>query len=450
VFKAVQGSEFRVQGSEVAARNPEPRIQNPELQTPSPAAAIRFGLAGIKGVGEAAAQKIIQEREAAGPYRGFADFLLRSDSRAMNKRVLECLVLTGAFDATGAAREDLFGQIDGALGALTELQRKYPALRREPPPAAPAAAPASENLFFDLALPPAPLPDPAILAAEFAGLLRITSARRNGDGVGPPAGGAHDQHSFLGFVGPGTAAAPRAAEPARPEARLLTPTTKLQYEKELLGFYISGHPMNAYAGLAEAINTVPPEQLLDLPDRSEFRLCGIATAITKKLSRKDNRPWATFTLATKTASLSLNLFSDAYEDFAKNLVAETPVLVQGNLLAGQDGPRLNVRECYPLDQRVASSIKKITWLLYPDHPDLPSFFRALRAAIDASYGDTRSEFAFLGEGRVAAVAEASSGLGWKLTPESFQQLRAHPAVAGTVAEARQLQLKENRRWSRRE
>ena len=100
--------------------------------------------------------------------------------------------------------------------------------------------------------------------------------------------------------------------------------------------------MNAYAGLAEALNTVPEDQLLDLPDRSEFRLCGVATGITKKLSKKDNRPWAAFTLATKSVPLPMNMFSDAYEDYARHLVTEAPVLVQGNLLAGNDGVRINV------------------------------------------------------------------------------------------------------------
>jgi DNA polymerase-3 subunit alpha len=432
----------------------EPNTQNPELRTQNliPAAGdtageIRFGLAGIKGVGEAAAQKIIGEREAGGPYRDFHDFLLRIDSRAINKRVLECLVLTGAFDYSGVSREDLFLLVDAALNALSELQRKYPALRREP--AAGMAAPVEGEAFlFDLAVPVASAPDRAALAGEFASLLKMTAARRNGGETA--AAGGHDQHSFLDLGGHGPAAAPvRSTEPARTETRVLTATTKLQYEKELLGFYISGHPMNAYAGLVEALNTVPEDELLSLPDRSEFRLCGIATSITKKLSRKDNRPWAAFTLATKRVSLPMSMFSDAYEEYARHLVAETPVLVQGNILAGSDRVRLNVRECYPLDVMVTALVKKITWLLRPDHPELSPFLHALRAAVDANYGDTRLELAFVLEGRIAPVAEASAGLGWKLTPVQFQQLRAHPAVAGTLVETKRLELKEPRRWAKR-
>jgi DNA polymerase-3 subunit alpha len=414
-----------------------------------PAAAIRFGLAGIKGVGEQAAQRILAERDAGGAFRDFSDFLLRADARAINKRVLENLVATGAFDFSGAERDELFAQIDGALSALGELQRKYPALRREVPEVANPAEPA-EAMLFDLGATaaPAPPPDRALLAQEFAELLRHT---RRAPAAGP-AGPAASEHAMLdlgaGAHSPLKATGPKSTATPTVERRLSS-VNRLQFEKELLGFYISGHPMNAYAGLVEALNTVPADQLLELPDRSEFRLCGVATGITKKLSKKDNRPWAAFTLATKTVSLPMNMFSDAYEDYARHLVAEAPVLVQGNLLAGNDGVRINVRECYPLDLSVPSLVKKVTWLLQPDHPELADFLRALRATVDANYGDTRLEFAFVFNDRLAPFAEASAGLGWKLAPAPFQQLRAHPAVVGTLIEAKRLQLKETRRRSRR-
>ncbi|MDD2763609.1 MAG: DNA polymerase III subunit alpha [Opitutaceae bacterium] len=357
---------------------------------------IRFGLAGIKGVGEAAAQKIIGEREAAGPYRDFDDFIHRVDGRAINKRVLECLIKTGAFDYSGAARGALFAGLEAAAEFVSARVSATAADARE-------KAAGQVFLFGEAETPAARRPNGS------------TDSRNGGNG------GAGD----------------------------FPLSERLQYEKELLGFYISGHPMDAYAGLAEAINTVPEDELLDQPGQSEFRLCGIATGIVKKLSRKDNRPWAAFTLATKRASLPMNMFSDAYEEYARNLAAETPVLVQGNLLAGNDGMRINVKECYPLDAAVTSLVKKVTWLLQPDHPGLPDFLRTLRAAVDASYGDTRLEFAFVFENRIAPFAEAPAGLGWKLVPAQFQQLRAHPAVAGTLVETKRLQLKETRRWARR-
>ncbi len=348
---------------------------------------IRFGLAGIKGVGEQAAQKIIEEREQNGPYADFADFVRRGDPRALNKRVLEHLVKTGAFDFSGASRKQLFDGIDGALATASAAARDKAA---------------GQHSFLD------------ILAEEPAPAENRKSKIEN-----------------------------------RKSADDFSSAERLQYEKELLGFYVSGHPMNLYAGLAEAIDTHTVDTLLQQTDRVEFRLCGIASNITKKLSKKDNRPWAAFTLATKQSSVALNMFADAYASYAQNLLPEQPVLVQGNIIAGNDGARINVKECYPLDPFVTGVVRKVTWLLKPDHPGLPAFLKQLRETIDRQTGDTRVQFGFLFEDRVAPLAEVSSALSWKLTAPVFQELRAHPAVAGVQLETKPLDLKQDRRWSKR-
>jgi DNA polymerase-3 subunit alpha len=77
---------------------------------------IRFGLGGIKGVGTAAAEAIVAEREANGPYVGFMDFCMRlAGQNVINKRVLENLTLTGAFSTIEANRAKLFNNIEFAL-----------------------------------------------------------------------------------------------------------------------------------------------------------------------------------------------------------------------------------------------------------------------------------------------------------------------------------------------
>ncbi len=353
---------------------------------------IRFGLAGVKGVGELAAQKILEEREKNGPYADFADFVQRSDGRAINKRVLEHLVKTGAFDFSGAPRKQLFDDIDAALAAAAAAARDKAA---------------GQHSFLDLLAEDAP--------------------KKNGHGgaVPSPRNGAHAS----------------TADFSAPE--------RLAFEKELLGFYVSGHPMNAYLGLAEAIDTFAVHELLQQSDRTEFRLCGIAGNLQKKLSKKDNRPWVAFTLATKQASIALNMFADAYAAYGTVLAENALVLVQGNILVGPDGARINVKECYPLDAFVSSAVRKVTWLLHPAHRELPAFLHQLRDTLNAQAGDTRVEFAFVFEDRVAPVAEASSALAWKLNAPTFQQLRAHPAVAGVQLETKRLELKQERRWSKR-
>ncbi|HVU16206.1 MAG TPA: DNA polymerase III subunit alpha [Candidatus Didemnitutus sp.] len=348
---------------------------------------IRFGLGAVKGVGEAASQKIIAEREANGPFKDFPDFIARVDGRAINKRVLECLIKTGAFDYSGEARGILFAQIDEALAAATDRQRD---------------AAAGQHSFMDLLAEPA--------------------APKNGNGTAKPAASRHSDFTLA---------------------------ERLQFEKELLGFYVSGHPMNTYLGLAEAVSTHTEETVLAEGDRMEFRLCGIASGITKKLSRKDNRPWAFFNLASRKASVVVNMYAEAYENYGKALVENQPVAILGTVMRGADGARLNVRECYPLDGYLPGQVRKVTWLVHPQHPELPDFFRRLRSAIDAANGDSKIEIAFAFPDKVAPVAETSFALKWRVIPTEFQSLRAHPAVAGTQVEARPPELKETRRWAKR-
>ena len=281
--------------SEKGSAASDSNSQLPTSNSPpaSAGAAIRFGLAGVKGVGELAGKKVLEERESNGPYADFADFVRRVDGRAINKRVLEHLVKTGAFDYSGAVRKKLFDGIDAALaGAAAQARDKA----------------AGQHSFMDM-----------LGEAEPENTQRPTSnaerSKQNAE--------SKTQNAAVDFT---------AAE-------------RLAFEKELLGFYVSGHPMATYAGLAEAIDTFPVDALLQQPDRTEFRLCGIAGNITKKLAKKDNRPWAAFTLATRNASISLNMFADAFAAYGPALAENAVVLVQGNILAGNDGARINVKEC---------------------------------------------------------------------------------------------------------
>ncbi len=363
--------------------------------------AIRFGLAGIKGVGEAAAQRILTERERGGPFRDFEDFIQRVDPKALNKRVLEHLVKTGAFDFSGASRKRLFDGIDGALATASSQARDRAA---------------GQNTFLDLLAEPAPAPRRTAKAAD----ERAASPRAGGAPVVTSESG--DEFS--------------AAE-------------RLQFEKELLGFYLSGHPLNVYAGLSEALDTFAPGELLSQADRTEFRLCGVVGNLAKKLSKKDNRPWMAFTLATKQATLPLNMFADAYASYGHLLSENAVVAVLGTILKGDDGARINVKECYPLDAHTAQSIRRVTWLVDSRHAEAGDFLTALRASLNAHVGDTRTELAMaLGE-RFAPVAEVSTALGWKVAGAEFQRLRSHPAVLGVEVEAKPLSLKEVRRWPKR-
>ena len=424
---------------------------------PSGGGVIRFGLAGIKGVGEQAGQKILAEREANGPFRDFRDFLLRVDSKALNKRVVECLVATGAFDFSGADREELYAQIDAHLEALSDLVRKYPALRKNDAPAKPAdETPKVETLSFDFGVElDVPQPPPPIeqLRGEFDDVLRHIRPR-SGDtpvAVNPSSASPALGDMFAAPSAPSPAAA-NAAPALSPKNKGPTTTlafnasTLLQFEKELLGFYVSGHPLDAYAGLIEALDTYPVGELLEQDDRTEFRLCGIAGSLQKKLAKKDNRPWMAFSLQTRSATIGLNMFADAFAAHGHILAENALICVLGTIIVGQEGPRINIKEAYPLLTYTSANVKRIQWLLHPGHPQTADYLRLLRQTLEKHNGDTRIELGFVFEDRVAVISEASSALGFRFHPDAYKPLRHHPAVAGLQVETRRLEIKNDRKW----
>ena len=346
---------------------------------------IRFGMAGIKGVSESAAQKIIEERKAGGPFGDFRDFIQRVDSRAVNRRVLECLVKTGAFDFTGEPRGSIFHRLDEAMSDAAARQRDISL---------------GQESFFDMlqaATPPAP-----------------------------------------------------ARKQVVDTSKSFTQAEMLQFEKELLGFYISGHPLDAYGGLAEAISTCTAEELPTLPDRTDFRICGVVSGITKRLSKRDNQPWAFFNLATRTGTVQVQCYSDAFTEYGSSLENEGVVMIIGTVLNRDGDVRLSVREIYGLERALPGMIRKLTWVLRPG-PDADLFMGDLRAALDAKPGGgTSMEIGFLDEDDFLAIAELSGALRWQIDPAEFRKLRRHRAVVGSLVETKVVQAAEPRhRWGKR-
>lgn len=352
------------------------------LKTPrGGSGSIRFGLGAVKGVGEMAAAKIIEEREANGPFSGIQDLLVRLDTKAVNKRVLENLIKTGAFDSFGLLRGRLLQGLDGLLAEASTKQRDRLA---------------GQTSLFDLL----------------------------GDSAASPSLPSQDLSFSTGEDLP-------LAE-------------RLRAEKELLGLYLTGHPLDRYFGLAEALTSTAPEQLSRLPDRSDWRICGLASGIEKRLSKKDNRPWANFTLSTREGSVQLQLFPEAFEQSGQHLVPESAVMVQGTVALRNGEVRVNVDAVSPLDRVFASNVARVLFVL-DSAAGCEEFFRLLRDEIDRSRGATTVELGLRLPGGKVVAAELSSSLAWGVTAEAFQRLRKHEAVLGCQIDARPIQTLERKR-----
>ncbi|PDH29431.1 MAG: DNA polymerase III subunit alpha [Puniceicoccaceae bacterium MED-G30] len=337
---------------------------------------IRFGLAAIKSVGEGAAEAIISERSENGPYKDFRDFIARCLESAVNRRVIEALVKTGAFDSFGYDRA---------------------------------------HLLHDL--------DPEIAEAEV-----IAQDRKGGQTT---LFGGMDQVELSTQIPAGIEPMPKAE--------------KLEYEKELLGFYLSGHPMDAYAGLDQAIDTFATiEERTHLDDRSPYRLCGIIANLQVKYTKKDNRQFAVFHLATRSETHEILMFSDAYERNRNRLENGILALIIGQTSRRNGETGLHGHEVYDLQTSLPRLIQRIHFILHPNK-ESAAFLTLLRETIDEEYNQSKNgerqnthntevAVSFLLDGEIVE-SNASKALTIAIDGNNYRKLRRHPALAGLRIEA---------------
>ena len=313
--------------------------------------AIRFGLAGIKGVGAAAAEAIVAEREENGAYKGFLDFCMRLAGKAViNKRVLENLAKTGAFDAFGGHRAKYFSNVDFALKR--------------------AQARAKER--------------------------------------------ASGQTDFFAMISSGddTSDAEISDCPAWPIAE------NFKAERDLLGMYMTGHPLRAWKRVLASLATFHLADMADLPmgKKMHVRICGMLSGCTVRIPKvrlgldgqpdpKQNRdPWGLLRIDDETQEVDVFCFSKA---FAKHLwlkdYIDQPVVLSGEVSHRRqktdeidetgrpvwvetEDVQFLVQEAHPLEEGVSIFGKCVVVTLPFDDPKLVDHVGALRSLVDSHPG----------------------------------------------------------------
>jgi DNA polymerase-3 subunit alpha len=348
---------------------------------------IRFGMAAIKGVGEGAAIVIINEREANGPYQDFTDFIVRSADKAVNRRVIEALIKTGGFDSFGEDRATLLDCLDSELAEAESTRRDRAA---------------GQGSLFDM-------------------LGDDSSSGDDGQKKGP----------------------------SRKTVAAMPMTEKLGYEKELLGFYISGHPMDAFAGLDSVIDTfAKPDDLVNFDDRTTFRLGGIISNLQIKYTRKDSRQMAVFNLATATHSYEMIMFPEPYEKNGARLEDGKLALIHGQIGRRNGEMSLTAHEVFDLEQSIPRIVQRINFILHPHEANATNFIETFRNMIDEEYGSTRVNLSFLIDNQIVETDTAQS-LTFTITSTNYKQLRRHPALAGVRIQSIPVQPIDDRRpWER--
>ncbi len=226
--------------------------------------AIRFGLAAIKNVGEGAMAGAIVEREKNGPFKSLEDFCSRLDTKSVNKKTMESLVKAGAFDFTKEDRASMFARLDQVLASAASLQKDRKA--------------GQGGLFDDFEL-----------------------------------------------------GKPKKSAAKQTQVSTVTPWTHdevLANEKELLGFYVSGHPLDNFRGHFDSSKITKIIEIHEVDTKEKPQtiwIAGIINTCAVKYSKKDNRPFATFTFEDFTGQIEMMAWSEEYEKF-KDLLQPGKVL----------------------------------------------------------------------------------------------------------------------------
>ncbi|MEI7595838.1 MAG: DNA polymerase III subunit alpha [Bacteroidota bacterium] len=296
---------------------------------------IRFGLGAIKGVGENAVESILEERKNNGVFTSIFDFAKRANLRTCNKKSFESLALSGAFDSLGTQHRAQF------------------------------FAPDSEGTVF---------------------LDRIVRHANN-----VQQSEANSQATLFG-----DSIEVEITSPQFPEVDKWSSTELLRREKEVIGFYISGHPLDEYKlEIQKFTNTdLLAFKELDKLENMEFSIAGVVSEVNHRMS-KQNKPFGNFTLEDYESSYQFMLWSESYLKFKPYLESGLYLYIKGKVVKTPRNdsfiiePKINSIELLP--ELRDKLVKTVTITIGVSDISSESF-ATIQSAIKENPGNTKLKF----------------------------------------------------------
>ncbi|HWX22923.1 MAG TPA: DNA polymerase III subunit alpha [Candidatus Binatia bacterium] len=156
----------------------------------------------------------------------------------------------------------------------------------------------------------------------------------------------------------------------------------LAYEKELLGFYVTGHPLAPYAPILEKYALTNTKLLPDLPNRTLTRLGGLVAAVQNGVSKKSGKPYAIVTLEDLEGSVQVLCINENYDKNRELLTQGKAIFVIGEVNTGDDRPKIFPQEIIPLEDAPRRFTKQVHLRLHTAHlkPDSLDTVRELVAS----------------------------------------------------------------------
>ncbi len=283
---------------------------------------IRFGMAAIKGVGEGVVEEIVKERDETGPFEGLMDFCSRITTA--NKKVVENLIRSGAFDFFGVHRARLFAGIETAIGRAAEALKDK----------------------------------------------------------------ASGQCSMFDMMGGGEAENDAGSDEELPEVKPWSESKMLAAEKELIGFYISGHPLARYEWELNKFALKRMKEIQQLAAGERTRVGGMIVETRKLFTKKDQKPMATFRIEGLEGSIGAIIFPGPFEEFGHLIQEDTTHMFGGIMMEEDSGDlKFQVLEIFPLDQAAGLFCERIS-LHLPEMGVNEQVMDTLKEAVAEHRGNT--------------------------------------------------------------
>jgi DNA polymerase-3 subunit alpha len=178
-------------------------------------------------------------------------------------------------------------------------------------------------------------------------------------------------------------------DPPLPNVPDWTDKEKLAGEKELLGFWVTGHPLDRYEDKISELATHDSSSLEGLAKGVEVKLCGVLTGITRKRNR-EGKPWAAMMLEDRIGSLEALVFATSYERLAAEVLEDQAVLVTGLVLPEDNGPpKLSVQSIVALDNARVDFDSVISIRVWLGRNGIHDRAQALQELFHRKPGDTQ-------------------------------------------------------------
>ena len=189
-------------------------------------------------------------------------------------------------------------------------------------------------------------------------------------------------------------AAPTPKKRASSRVTPWTTTEKLAFEKELLGFYVTGHPLDDYRPLLESSKFTPIARLGELEDKSTPTIAGALTSVEKKFTKKDSKPFAVVTLEDLSGSLEVMIWNETFIKAQTHLVQGAVVSISGRLDRREEAPRIVANEVKPLKRPPAVAPEKPVVLTFDRAQTTEADLTRVREIVQKHPGPRALEFVF--------------------------------------------------------